>query len=252
MKKSFLVFSVGLLMACQNNPYDGMGNVHDPKAPVTEKPIVPPVYKIMVQDSLVAEEGTEVVQKFTVQDEAHPQGHLGVYLRNFPDGTILKEISNSEFEIHFLPDASFVKGQNTRVVQGQIHIENADAKILDQNVLWTVKNKALEPAIRGITSLTVTAGSTFNFSARAIDLNGESFPHFKLVSPSMDNLATDETLMSSDPQYELPATEFKMTWKDVDAADVGKTVSFKLQACEATYQKCTNYEIQITVIAATP
>lgn len=257
MKKlisSFAVGSVAILfsasmISCQNNPYEGVG-------PVKAKNQAPPApkpqgeYKIIGTFQSIADEGSDIVQKFEIKDDENPAGPFRVYLTNFPEGSTLKVISATQYEIHFVPNLTFVRGQASRVVEAQIHVINPNSKSLDAPITWTVSNKATQPYIVGPANLTAAVNSNLSFSLLSEDLNGEEFTHFSIVSPTnIAGITGREVLLNTDAKNIYPTTEYDVTWTNISTALVGQTINIKVQACNDSYQKCSTQNIQVNVIA---
>jgi len=258
MKKMItLLAAIPMLAACHSNPYDGVGPVQTPNTVQETKPQA--IFQLIGNNNINGEEGAELVQKFQIIDNQNPQGPFRIYLSHVPAGTTHLQTSPTEFEVHFQPGYTFVKGQNSRTVNLQLHVINPDNKILDQDLTWIIANNTLAPMIEGPVAINATAGSTLCFTLLASDMNGEEYPHFSILSsPQGASIVGTETLLSSngDASQELlihyPSTQYTVTWSNVPVALVGQLVPLSIQSCSNTYQKCSTQNIQVKVLPSQP
>lgn len=249
MKKVILFLMLGAIVSCHSNPYDGVGPVRTDKEAADDKATPKPAFQLISEAAASGQEGSELVQKLEIRDQANPQGPFGIYLKDFPEGTRLVALSDAKFEIRFLSNGTFVKGQSLRRIRGKIHVVSPDGRFVEQSVDWEIRNKPVPPNLIGPGTLSGTVGTSVQFSVLGEDRNGESFPHVRIVSPALSGLSVVENGLNNRPQDIFPTMEFIVSWTRIPMDLAGQTIPIKIESCESVYQQCRIHEIQMALVA---
>ncbi len=125
---------------------------------------------------------------------------------------------------------------------------NPDGRFLEQVADWEIKNKPAQPDIIGPTAVSAVVGNSIQFSILGEDLNGESFPHVRILSPVASGLSVTEKVLNERPQNIFPTTEYIVSWANIPADLVGQTIPIKIEVCETIYRQCRIQEIQMSLV----